>query len=123
MRKGAGVGYFCPIFYFIMIRKICSYPGCNVISEKSRCQKHRWNREKDNRLSPSERGYDWRWRKAAKEYLLLHPICNICKKEKSTVVDHITPHRGNLQLFWDVNNWQALCRTCHNKKSAMERYV
>jgi 5-methylcytosine-specific restriction endonuclease McrA len=32
----------------------------------------------------------------------------------STVVDHITPHKGNVSLFWDVNNLQALCVGCHN---------
>jgi 5-methylcytosine-specific restriction enzyme A len=33
-------------------------------------------------------------------------------------VDHVVPHRGNRTLFWDEqNNWQALCHSCHSKKT------
>ncbi|WP_189426952.1 HNH endonuclease [Devosia pacifica] len=36
--------------------------------------------------------------------------------------DHITPHRGDDQLFWDRTNWQALCAHCHNStKQRQER--
>jgi 5-methylcytosine-specific restriction protein A len=28
------------------------------------------------------------------------------------------PHRGDDLLFWDPNNWQALCRDCHDAKTA-----
>jgi len=27
----------------------------------------------------------------------------------ATDVDHVIPHRGNRSLFWDEENWQALC--------------
>lgn len=30
------------------------------------------------------------------------------------VVDHIEPHKGNLVLFWDEGNLQALCKRCHD---------
>jgi 5-methylcytosine-specific restriction protein A len=36
------------------------------------------------------------------------------------VVDHIVPHRGREQLFWDESNWQALCKPCHDKKTGEE---
>jgi 5-methylcytosine-specific restriction protein A len=36
------------------------------------------------------------------------------------VVDHIIPHRGNRELFWDTENWQALCTPCHNRKTKQE---
>lgn len=32
----------------------------------------------------------------------------------SPVVDHITPHRGNLMLFWDTENLQAVCKEYHD---------
>lgn len=38
----------------------------------------------------------------------------------ATVVDHITPHKGNSELFWDSANWQSLCESCHNRKTAGE---
>ncbi|MFC3169415.1 HNH endonuclease signature motif containing protein [Paracoccus fontiphilus] len=34
---------------------------------------------------------------------------------EATLVDHITPHRGNQALFWKRSNWQALCTPCHNR--------
>ncbi|WP_317617964.1 HNH endonuclease [Rhodobacter capsulatus] len=40
----------------------------------------------------------------------------------ASVVDHITPHRGNKALFWDRYNWQALCKPCHDRvKQRQER--
>lgn len=38
----------------------------------------------------------------------------------ATVVDHITPHRGDERLFWDESNHQALCAACHNGRKARE---
>ena len=35
----------------------------------------------------------------------------------ATVVDHIVPHRGDHALFWDEQNWQPLCKSCHDKKT------
>ncbi len=37
----------------------------------------------------------------------------------ATDVDHVIPHRGNEQLFWDEENWQALYHECHSRKTAM----
>lgn len=53
-----------------------------------------------------------------------HPLCVQCAKQgkyvRATVVDHIIPHRGDQKLFWDQNNWQALCKSCHDKKTLTE---
>jgi len=38
----------------------------------------------------------------------------------ATVVDHITPHKGDNDLFWDRANWQSLCESCHNRKTAAD---
>jgi 5-methylcytosine-specific restriction enzyme A len=32
-------------------------------------------------------------------------------------VDHIRKHDGDLAVFWDRGNLQALCRTCHRNKT------
>jgi 5-methylcytosine-specific restriction endonuclease McrA len=32
----------------------------------------------------------------------------------STVVDHITPHQNNPELFWQEENHQPLCKHCHD---------
>ncbi|HSH84369.1 MAG TPA: HNH endonuclease signature motif containing protein [Guyparkeria sp.] len=40
----------------------------------------------------------------------------------ATVVDHIVPHQGNKELFWDRSNWQPLCAPCHDRhKRRQER--
>lgn len=40
----------------------------------------------------------------------------------ASVVDHIKPHRGNQDLFWDKSNHAALCRHCHNSyKQKLEK--
>ena len=31
-------------------------------------------------------------------------------------LDYIIPHRGDMRLFWDESNWQALCESCHDHK-------
>ena len=36
------------------------------------------------------------------------------------MVDHIIPHKGDKQLFWDESNWQPMCETHHNIKTATE---
>lgn len=68
------------------------------------------------------RGYNARWRVAAKAFLLVNPICNRCAFRKlvvpATLVDHARPHGGDPVLFWDQSNWQALCKTCHSAKTA-----
>ena len=38
----------------------------------------------------------------------------------ASVVDHIKPHKGDYDLFWDEANHQALCKRCHDIKTATE---
>lgn len=74
------------------------------------------------RENSHQRGYTRRWSKARKIFLAAHPLCQECESlgviEAAFVVDHVVPHRGNEELFWDQRNWQALCETCHNAKTA-----
>jgi 5-methylcytosine-specific restriction protein A len=86
------------------------------------------NREHNaKRGSARERGYNTRWEKARKTYLMRNPLCVMCQKEgrvtAATVVDHIIPHKGDTALFWDTeNNWMSLCAHCHNStKQRMEK--
>jgi 5-methylcytosine-specific restriction enzyme A len=76
------------------------------------------------RGSASSRGYTSRWRKASKQFLYSHPLCLLCMAAGKTVaaglVDHRIPHRGDMKLFWEQSNWQALCKTCHDRKTATE---
>lgn len=68
---------------------------------------------------------DRRWKEASRRHRADSPLCVECLKHGATVaaeaVDHIRPHRGNLETFWDAENWQSLCGKCHAAKSAGER--
>lgn len=65
------------------------------------------------------------WYKTKEWYRLRHwrlaqdkGLCRFCKQQgkiqEANTVDHIIPHRGNMKLFFDRNNTQALCQHCHN---------
>ena len=75
----------------------------------------------DSRPSSSKRLYDATWRRARLCFLRAHPLCCYCLKTgqltPATDVDHITPHKGDLTLFWDRTNWQPLCGLCHKRKT------
>lgn len=70
------------------------------------------------RQSAARRGYDRRWAAARAYYLREHPLCRYCaelgRTTIATVVDHKIPHKGDLRLFWDRENWQSLCKLCHD---------
>jgi 5-methylcytosine-specific restriction protein A len=76
------------------------------------------------RGSARERGYTTEWDHSRDIFISENPLCAECKKQGRLVqakeVDHITPHRGDDELFWDQANWQSLCSTCHKQKTARE---
>lgn len=108
----------------------CACYGCPGIAKPGNqyCDKHASMEPPKERRDPdrsaAKRGYGKAWQKARKGYLERHPLCVECLKEgryvKATDVDHIIPHRGDKTLFWDVSNWQALCHSCHSKKTNQE---
>lgn len=105
----------------------CGFPGCPALVDSGhrRCEKHRIQERKEidqRRGSAARRGYDTKWRAARKRFLAIHPLCVECRRQgrvqAATVVDHIIPHKGNANLFWDESNWQVLCKQCHDRKTA-----
>jgi len=112
----------------IRARVPCRHSGCAaLLAEPGYCEKHlqQVRQQTDERRgSASSRGYNSRWRKARATWLSRHPLCAECERQRrvapATVVDHITPHRGDQDLFWDTKNWQSLCKPCHDKKTARE---
>jgi hypothetical protein len=57
-----------------------------------------------------------RWRKASRVFRAENPFCAMCEAPTQSV-DHIQPHDGDYDRFWDESNWQALCNRCHGLKS------
>jgi len=98
-----------------------------MASKGARCEPHaaKLQREVDQRRgSAASRGYDGKWAKARTSWLRAHPLCMKCESEQrvvsATVVDHIVPHKGDRKLFWDSANWQSLCKSHHDEKTARE---
>ncbi len=85
---------------------------------RSRVEQQQYDRQ---RGSASARGYDTAWRRARLAYLAKHPLCVECQRKgfitAASVVDHIQPHEGDRTLFWQSDNWAALCAPCHNRKT------
>lgn len=73
------------------------------------------------RQNSHQRGYTRKWYKARAVFLAANPLCVECAKSGAVVaagvLDHVIPHRGNQDLFWDQTNWQPLCERCHNEKT------
>jgi 5-methylcytosine-specific restriction protein A len=112
-------------------KKVCAAPACGRLTSNRFCDKHekefseRKAASDHERGSAASRGYGHKWRKAREGFLKQHPLCQCdeCQEGKkrvraATVVDHIVPHKGDMQLFWDKSNWQALADECHRVKSA-----
>ncbi|MBI1347232.1 HNH endonuclease [bacterium] len=59
---------------------------------------------------------DW-WKRVRVQVLATDPVCRVCTNAIATEVDHIIPHRGNCDLFHDLDNLQPICHRCHTGKS------
>ncbi len=109
--------------------KPCTYPGCGVLVRdgSGRCDQHKRAEARaldERRGSSAARGYGGAWQKARAGFLRSHPLC-VRHQERgelvpAVVVDHIPPHKGDTDLFWSRTNWQALCKRCHDVKTATE---
>jgi hypothetical protein len=58
-----------------------------------------------------------------KAQLAKEPLCRYCQQmgrvTAATVCDHITPHRGDVALFY-AGPFQSLCATCHSSAKQAE---
>lgn len=124
-----------------MIRKVCVAAGCDELALPGlpHCEEHeaaRLDRQKASRVSAklsaiaqaNSRLYNTAaWRRASKIFLQAHPLCASCAElgliEAATEVDHIERHEGDSGKFWDRSNWQALCHSCHSRKTAREVFA
>jgi 5-methylcytosine-specific restriction endonuclease McrA len=72
----------------------------------------------------AQRGYGYKWQKARAAWIEAHPLCEYCKREgrvtAATVVDHSTPHRGDMTIFWERTKWVSLCTNCHSSVKQLE---
>ena len=66
-------------------------------------------------VQPLYRSKQWKARRELQ--LTLEPLCALCKQlgrlTPATVADHVVPHRGDHDLFWN-GALQSLCAPCHS---------
>ncbi len=106
----------------------CTHPGCpELVVNGSQCAKHKKERVRDYRSSnvraQLEAFYGGGvWRALSKAYRKRNPLCEQCAAQGLTtladVTDHIIEIRDDWERRYDPSNLQALCHTCHNRKTA-----
>jgi 5-methylcytosine-specific restriction protein A len=111
-------------------KRPCTHPGCPETLPRGqgpRCPAHTRARNARNHEArpPGYLGHLYssrRWRRARKRFLSERPWCEAsgCHNQPANEVDHIEPHRGDLDTFWNQDNWQALCKSCHSRKTMGE---
>lgn len=105
--------------------RMCKAPGCMKLTPDGYCPDHKPKAERKNsaawhHLYTNPR-YGWKRRREAQ--LAREPFCRECARHglrvRATDVDHMIPHRGNLQLFLH-GDLQSLCHSCHSRKTMAE---
>lgn len=117
-----------------MTVRLCGFPGCQKLAQGYYCPEHRAlaDRRKAEggkklfRGTQRKASAQWhslyssaRWRAMRSRFLAGHPVCVQCGA-RATVADHIVPHRGDVSLFYNEANLQALCARCHSAKTLAE---
>lgn len=113
---------------------MCHYAGCDVITAEYYCPKHKIimdkTREerrkklfKDTKRTTSRPYHHLyessKWRAMRRNFIANNPNC-ICCGAKATIADHIIAHKGNESLFYNINNLQPMCWSCHSAKTLKE---
>lgn len=107
------------------LMKFCSKRGCSmkVPYGTKYCAEHAYLERADQENSRAffanykRENYDSlyhskEWREIVNAQLKAEPECEICHAPASEV-HHVRPHRGNKDLFFDMNNLASLCHDCH----------
>ncbi len=111
----------------MVLRSKCKNPNCSKLIHASHskycyeCQTAREQRRKRKRSSAQQRIYSTaRWRKTRLDLLQCSPICGLCNRNPSHVIDHITPLRVTMDDAYNRDNLIALCKTCHDSITRRE---
>jgi 5-methylcytosine-specific restriction protein A len=104
-------------------RRFCATPGCgSTVAGRGHCPTHARLRDTGRANAEVRRLYHTtRWRRLRTALLQEEPLCRTCQAggqvEPATDVDHVQPHDGDLMRFWQWDNLQPLCATCHSRKT------
>lgn len=77
------------------------------------------------KLRPHHRFYNTNeWKRLREVKLLRNPLCERCLingyVEIATVVHHLTAHKGDRALFYNLDNLQSLCKPHHDGEAQSE---
>lgn len=103
-----------------MSLQFCAAPGCPVLVRKGRCVVHSLKKEQDRYNYDVRRWYRRaKWRRLRAQVLERDRYeCRVCGQVTLDVdVDHIERHGGSEEKFYNINNLQVLCRSCHAVKT------
>lgn len=111
----------------------CRHPGCPNLTRAGYCESHK-PRQAARRMSADYHSWYSKpiWTGDLRPaQLFREPFCRECARKyppsdprhrtRATVVDHVIPFRGRWDLFVDSNNHQSLCKSCHDRKTALEQ--
>ena len=105
----------------------CRHPGCPALTREGYCPQHKPSKAPRRGSAEYHGWYSLPvWTEDLRPaQLLREPWCRECAKRgvrtRATVVDHVRPHRGDWALFIDPRNHQSLCKSCHDRKTALEQ--
>src|SRR5688572_10646563 len=78
---------------------------CCIQHGKTFSNRQRYRCRSPKKYAKASGPYKNKWRRLRGIFLKKNKFCVMCKRHKmrvsATVVDHIKPHRGGLELFWD----------------------
>ena len=84
-------------------------------------KKERWQRQDTLRGSARDRGYDSRWEKVRRIFLMKNPLCHDCMAEgkfkPANEVHHVKKVRDHPELRLACDNLMSLCKSCHSKRT------
>lgn len=109
--------------------KPCKKPGCPNLTRGVYCDEHKgvyvkgrdYRAENEGRIR--NKLYDTaRWKKLRTIQLRRSPLCEMCLQrgviKQGAHVDHIKSSAAG-GAFFDINNLQTLCHSCHSRKTVM----
>lgn len=99
----------------------CAMPACPVLVREGYCPAHARLVERARPNRDVRRWYATvRWFRLRAQVLFeAAQTCAGCGHVDAALdVDHVVPHRGDPVLFWSRGNLQALCKSCHSRKTS-----
>lgn len=104
-------------------RKACNHPLCRNLIEvgQSYCDEHQSFRRSYRKPQAADSFYSSAlWQHLRNWYKSQHPVCELCGRKPTEMVDHIIEIKDGGHPT-AVQNLQGACRRCHQRKTVRAR--